>query len=189
MRWTCPSPHLTCTAPADLTATGLVHTCVLQCRHRSPNSAHRNTIPPSRPRRDEGLETLLPPRADRPRRPHWSCPMVPMVKLLARATIRDQFRLCPWQLHLGAPRRRVGTVTGSEPQSQAPPVPGSYFTLARDQWPLSTQSGGNTATLQRTVHTPATRYYQLRGISLDTGTTAHRFFAGRRAAPVAMQMV
>lgn len=78
--------------------------------------------------------------------------MVPMVKLLAGATIREQFRLWPWQLHLGAPRRRVGNVTGSEPQSQAPPVPGSYFTLARDQWPLSIQSGGNTPTMYTAAH-------------------------------------
>lgn len=79
---------------------------------------------------------------------------------LARATIREQFRLCPWQLHLGATVSASRHVTGSEPQSQAPLVPGSYCTLGRSQWPLSTQSGGNTPAAHSTllVYTPATSY-------------------------------
>lgn len=85
---------LTCEMDMSLTSPYLTS----PARHRRTWTATGNTVPLSRPRqrRDEGAETLHPPRADRPRRPHWSSPMVPMVKLLAGATIREQFRLCPW---------------------------------------------------------------------------------------------
>lgn len=84
------------------------------------------------------------------------------------------------QLHFGAPRRRAGNVTGSEPQSKAAPVPGSYFTLAQDRWvPLDPERWEHCClSAQYTCQRPATIYW-LGGRYPDTGpagTIADRFF-------------
>lgn len=65
------------------------------------------------------------------------------------------------QLHLGAPRRRAGNVTGSQPQSKAAPVPGSYFTLAQDWWvPLDPERWEHCClSAQYTCQRPATIWY------------------------------